>query len=105
MSAKFAGESLSTIGEKRIPGNLHLSGAENVTYVDLALALAKRLNVATTLINPTTAVARGIKIPFKPTYSGLGMARTTKLSGIEPQRLDSLVDQLCEQINGRTKDG
>jgi len=104
MSAKFAGESLSIIGEKRIPGNLHLSGAANVTYVDLAYALAERLNIATTQIEPTTALARGIKIPFKPTYSGLGMARTTKLSGIEPQGLDGLVDHLCEQINVRIKD-
>jgi dTDP-4-dehydrorhamnose reductase len=102
MSAQFAGESLSAIGEKRIPGNLHLSGAENVTYVDLAHALARRLKIATTLINPTTSVARGIKIPFKPTYSGLGMTRTTKLSGVKPQRLDGLVDHLCEQINDRT---
>lgn len=103
MSARFTGESLSTIGEKRIPGNLHLSGAANVTYVDLAQALARRLRGATELIKPTTAVAKGVNIPFKPTYSGLGMHRTTKLSGIGPQPLDGLVDHLFEQISERTK--
>ena len=103
MSARFTGESLSTIGEKRIPGNLHLSGAANVTYVDLAQALTQRLRGATELIRPTTAVAKGINIPFKPTYSGLGMPRTTKLSGIEPQPLDNLVDHLFEQISEQTK--
>jgi len=103
MSARFTGESLSTIGEKRIPGNLHLSGAANVTYVDLAQALTQRLRGATELIRPTTAVAKGINIPFKPTYSGLGMPRTTNLSGIEPQPLDNLVDHLFEQISEQTK--
>lgn len=103
LSARFAGESLSTFGEKRIPGNLHLSGAANITYVDLAQALTRRLRVATELISPTTAVAKGINIPFKPRYSGLGMSRTTKLSGIEPQPLDNLVDHLFEQISERTK--
>lgn len=102
MSARFAGESLSIIGEKRIPGNLHLSGAANVTYVDLAQALARRLRGAAKLIKPTTAVAKGINIPFKPTYSGLGMHRTTNLSGIEPQPLDNLVAHLFEQIDERT---
>jgi len=104
MSARFAGEALSTIGEKRIPGNLHLSGAANVTYVDLAHALAQRLGGARELIRPTTAVAKGINIPFKPTYSGLGMQRTTQLSGIEPQQLDNLVNDLFKQGREGTED-
>jgi dTDP-4-dehydrorhamnose reductase len=104
LSAKFVAESLAVIGERRIPGNLHLSGAANVTYVEFAYALAQRLNAATRLIEPTTAVAKGINIPFKPTYSGLGMARTTKLTGIEPQPLADLVDDLSEQLADRTKD-
>ena len=94
MSVAFVGEALATIGEKRIPGNLHLSGAENVTYVDLAHALALRLGVDTALIRPTTAVAKRVKIPFKPRFSGLGMSRTTQLSGVEPQGLRHLVDDL-----------
>jgi dTDP-4-dehydrorhamnose reductase len=102
MSAEFAGEALSTIGEKRIPGNLHLSGAANITYVDLACALARRLKAPKALIEPTTATAKGINIPFKPTYSGLGMVKTTKLSGLEPQPLDDLVEHLFEQFNDRT---
>ena len=94
MSVDFVGEALATIGEKRISGSLHLSGAENVTYVDLAQAMARQLQVDPALIEPTTATAKGIHIPFKPTYSGLGMARTTALSGIEPQSLARLVEDL-----------
>ena len=97
MSARFAGEALATIGEKRVPGNLHLSGAENVTYVDLALALAAKLGVGSHLIAPTTAVEKGIVIPFKPRYSGLGMDRTTELAGVMPQKLDAVVNDLAVQ--------
>lgn len=97
MSVRFVGEALATIGERRIPGNLHLSGAENVTYVDLANALAERLKVDPALISPTTAVERGVNIPFKPRYSGLGMRRTTKLIGIVPQPLAEVADDLLAE--------
>jgi dTDP-4-dehydrorhamnose reductase len=98
MSVKFVGEALATIGEMRISGNLHLSGAENVSYIDFAYALGKRLNVSTDLIHPTTAVAKGVNIPFKPRFSGLGMTRTTQLTGIEPQRIDHLIDDLITDV-------
>ncbi|MBR0856666.1 sugar nucleotide-binding protein [Bradyrhizobium liaoningense] len=94
MSVQFVGEALATIGERRIPGNLHLSGAENVDYVAFAEALARRLGVDLALIKPSTAVDKGVNIPFKPRFSGLGMARTSQLSGLQPQRLDQLVDDL-----------
>ena len=45
MSVRFVGEALAAIGEKRISGSLHLSGAHNVTYVDLANSVAARLGV------------------------------------------------------------
>lgn len=102
ISVKFAGEALATIGEKRVSGNLHLSGAENVTYVEFAHALARRLGIEPELIRPTTAVEKGVNIPFKPRYSGLGMTRTTQLSGIEPQRLDQLVDDVIADCQGLT---
>lgn len=94
MSSTFVGEALATIGEKRVPGNLHLSGAENVSYVDLAQAVARKLNVDPVLIAPTTATETGVHIAFKPTYSGLGMARTTALCGITPQPLGQVVDDI-----------
>ncbi len=97
MSVRFVGEALATIGEKRIPGDLHLSGAANVTYVDVAIALAERLKIAPTLISPTTAVEKGVNIPFKPRYSGLGMRRTTERSNIVPQTLAEVADDLLAE--------
>jgi dTDP-4-dehydrorhamnose reductase len=98
MSVWFVGEALATIGELRIPGNLHLSGAENVTYVDVANAFARKLNVDVSLIAPTTAVEKGVSIAFKPRYSGLGMTRTTELSGIKPQTLEDVVGDLFSEM-------
>jgi dTDP-4-dehydrorhamnose reductase len=94
MSVRFVGEALATIGEKRISGNLHLSGAENVTYVDFANELAERLGVGRKLIAPTTAVEKEVRILFKPRFSGIGMARTTALTGIRPQPLGEVVQDV-----------
>lgn len=94
ISVRFVGEALATIGEARVAGNLHLSGADNVDYVSFAKALAQRSGVDPALIEPTTSVEKGVHIPFKPTYSGLGMARTTRLTGIEPQPLAAVLADL-----------
>ncbi|MFL6244849.1 MAG: sugar nucleotide-binding protein [Thermoanaerobaculia bacterium] len=97
LSLQFAGDSLARIGELRFAGNLHLSGAENVSYADFARALAARLGVDSSLIAPTTATAQGVQILFKPTFSGIGMRKTKKVTGIEPQTLASVIDDLLMQ--------
>lgn len=94
MSVQFVGKALAAIGAKRVPGCLHLSGAANVSYVDLALAFAAALGVDGSLISPSSATAKGIHIAYKPTYSGLGMERTTRLTGVHPQPLDQVISDL-----------
>jgi dTDP-4-dehydrorhamnose reductase len=103
MSVRFVGEALARIGEQRVAGHLHLSGAENVNYVDFARRLASRLGIGESLIRPTTAVEKGIHIPFKPTYSGLGMRRTTQLCGISPQTFGELVEDLITDYEAHGK--
>jgi dTDP-4-dehydrorhamnose reductase len=96
MSVQFVGEALAAVGEKRQPGNLHLSGAENVSYVDLAFSLAAETAVDSSLIVPTTAEEKGVIIPFKPRFSGLGMQRTTQLTGIKPQDIRDVARDLAQ---------
>jgi dTDP-4-dehydrorhamnose reductase len=98
MSARFVGRALAVVGTKRIAGCLHLSGAANVSYVDLARAFASALGVAVSLISPTSATAKGIHIAYKPTYSGLGMERTTRLTGVHPQPLDQVIADLTRDF-------
>ncbi|WP_413208133.1 sugar nucleotide-binding protein [Rhodospirillum sp. A1_3_36] len=100
MSVRFVGDALATIGEKRVPGNLHLSGADNVSYVDFAQALARHLGYGASVVEPTTSTAKGVHIAFKPTYSGLGMTRTRDLTGLEPQSLDALIRDLFPAGHG-----
>ena len=96
MSARFVGEALATIGEKRIPGNLHLSGAENVSYVDFANLLAERTGVDDRLVHATTSTERGVQLTFQPRFSGLGMRRTTSLCGVKPQALKDVINDLVD---------
>lgn len=94
LSIRFVSEALATIGEQRIPGDLHLSGANNISYVDFALALAKAKGIDPDLIVPTTASAKGVNIAYKPSFSGLGMQRTQALTGIHAQNLIDVVRDL-----------
>ena len=94
VSRRFAANSLAVIAEKRAAGALHISGAENVTYVDFAHILAKTMGVDPKLIIPTTAVAKGVDIPFKPRFSGLGMTRTTACTGLHPQTAEEVVKDI-----------
>ena len=91
MSVHFVGEALVSVGESRAAGHLHLSGSENVDYVAFAKAIADETGVDHALIGRTTASDKGVHIAFKPTYSGLGMERTTALTGLVPQPLMSAI--------------
>ena len=96
ISSRFVGDALATIAEQRACGNLHVSGAENVTYTRLAEVLAARFKVSSELIAPTTATTAGVRLPFKPKFSGLSMEQTTQQVGIEPQSLTDVVSDLVE---------
>ncbi len=98
MSVQFVGSALAAIGGKRVAGGLHLSGSRNVSYVDLAHALAGSLSIDSSLIVPSSATAKGIHIAYKPTYSGLGMERTTQLTGVLPQPLEDVVRDITKDI-------
>ncbi len=97
MSLRFTAESLATIGEKSVPGNLHLSGADNVSYVDLAHKLAEATGVDRKLVALTTFVQMGVRALFAPKYSGMGMTRTTALTGLHPEPLDVVVKYLIDE--------
>lgn len=94
MSVAFVGKSLAYIGEKCFFGNLHLSGSENISYVAFAYAIARKLGVPPSLIQPTTSIEKVVHIAFKPSYSGIGMERTTALTGLKPQPLDQVLNDL-----------
>ncbi len=85
------------LGEKPLAVTYQRSGAENISYVDLASALAAKMGVDPVLLAPTTASEKGVHIAFKPRYSGLGMRRTTEITGVRPQPLADVVSDLLAQ--------
>lgn len=98
MSVRYASEAFATFGELRTAGNLHLSGAANISYYDFALAMAERLHVKPHLISASTATEKGVSLLFKPRYSALSMDRTTALTGIKPQPLDGVISDLMSEL-------
>jgi len=97
ITTRFVGDALATIAESCPSGNLHVSGETNVSYVDLAVGLALRLGIPSELIRPTSATEKGVHIAFKPTSSGIGMQRTTRLTGMKPQSFSDLLDELAAE--------
>jgi dTDP-4-dehydrorhamnose reductase len=97
ISLDYVAESLITIAESGCAGNLHLSGAKNISYTDFACALVDKLGLSRDLVQSTTSIEKGIKMYFAPTYSGLGMERTTQLIKLEPEMLNTVVKYLIDQ--------
>lgn len=94
ISRQFAARSLIRIADARLPGCFHLSGKENLSYADFAIQTVAAMGLPSELVQPTTAVAAGVKIAFQPRFSALGMARTQAQLDIAPQPADSVVADL-----------
>jgi hypothetical protein len=66
-----------------------------LSYFDFAELLARYFKRGG--VRPATAVARGVDLLFKPSYSALGMARTSRLLGIQPQQPSAVIAELAEE--------
>jgi dTDP-4-dehydrorhamnose reductase len=64
-------EALEAIARARVPGVYQLSGARDVTYHDLAVALAASLSAAPELVRRESARARGLPASFLPRHTTL----------------------------------
>jgi dTDP-4-dehydrorhamnose reductase len=101
ISLKFICDSLLRISLLKTPGCLHLSGSANISYVEFAYALADAIGVNRSLIVPSSASEKGINILFKPRFSGLGMNKTTQITGIFPQSIREVIADLINEENYR----
>jgi dTDP-4-dehydrorhamnose reductase len=99
ISLGYVAKSLGILGETPLAGNFHLSGAKNISYFDFAKALADQFDVPDSLLEPTTSVDRGVKVLYLPKYSGIGMIKTSELTGVLPESLDSVVDFVAAEVN------
>ncbi len=97
ISVEFAASGVAKVSLSREPGNFHLSGSENINYVEFSRKLAEQFGFPLDLIEATTSQEKGVSIPFLPKYSGLGMERTQSVLGITPQTIGSVFDDLSKQ--------
>lgn len=104
MPAAAALEALIALGEQRLCG-LHQIGADrDLSYAQIALALAQRMGVDTGLIRPTTSRAAGVVLPAVPRHTTLATTDSEHRLGIAPIRADDVVASLIERVLARRDD-
>lgn len=92
MPVDFVAQALARIGAQQKGGLFHLSGADEVSYADLARSLAQRLGVDAALVRPTTSVAAGVKLQGLPKHSSLDAHDVAESFALPPPRLDAVIE-------------
>jgi len=87
---------IAIIGEKRQAGCYQISGAEDISYYQLAYYLADRLNGSKKLVRAVSAIDKGIKNIFLPKFTSLDFFETTLLCGHRPPVFSEVVDECCD---------
>ncbi|MBQ4861987.1 sugar nucleotide-binding protein [Pseudoalteromonas sp. MMG013] len=101
ITREFASQSIAKIALSGIAGTFHLSGEKNVKYDEFAKNIAITMGHSQKLIEATTSTKAGIKIPFLPLYSGLGMRNTNEVFKIAPQPLQQVVSTIVAQYHAK----
>ena len=95
ISLDYTADAMATLVETGPAGNFHLSGSQDLDYGQFARALAARLGVDAALVAPATSRELGATLAFTPRSSALAMTRTTRITGLLPQSLDAVIDDLA----------
>lgn len=93
MTLPFVTTGLLKIALSAEDGLFHLSGMD-VSYYDLACEIALQLGRPAETVIRTNSVTKGVSLRFRPSYSALGMRRTTALLDIKPLNTTSVASQL-----------
>ncbi|MDO8812212.1 MAG: sugar nucleotide-binding protein [Gallionella sp.] len=94
VSLPYVVAGLLRIGLLEQPGIFHLSGAQDVTYADIARELLIRWGYSLKLLRPVTSADSDIFLPYAPSHPSLGMDRTSEVVGIMPQPLQGCIADL-----------
>jgi dTDP-4-dehydrorhamnose reductase len=89
----FVVEGLVRIGTQQKGGLFHLSGADEVSYADLARSLARRLGVDSALVRPTTSTAAGVTLQSLPKHSSLDPREAEATLSLQAPRLDAVIER------------
>jgi dTDP-4-dehydrorhamnose reductase len=84
------------VGQEKRSGCYQVSGAEDVSYFDVANYLATQLNRPATLVQSVSAVDKGIKKTFLPRFTTLSCSSTIALCGQKPPHFTEVVQESFE---------
>jgi dTDP-4-dehydrorhamnose reductase len=93
MTTPHVAAGLMRIALSGLDGIFHLSGTD-VSYFDLAREIARELGAAPEMVVRTNSAAKGVSLRFRPSYSALGMSRTTRSLGIPRQSVREVASHL-----------
>ena len=92
MPVGYVAQALTRIGAAGRSGLYHLSGADEVSYVDLARSLASRLGADRTLVRATTSAAAGVALQTIPKHSSLDAHAVADAFTLPPPSLDAVIE-------------
>lgn len=92
----LAVDALTGVGRRRLPGIVQVSGAEDVTYADVAHCLAYRLRASHDLVRPMRSCDAGIPLEAAPVYATLDTSRLQEELNLRPPSVWTALDALLD---------
>lgn len=90
-------DALLATADSNADGVFHLSGAEEMSYAELARRLAMRIGADPALVCSVPSTISGTKVLFRPEHPGIAMLRTQARLGIAPEPTDHLINVLTRK--------
>lgn len=82
-----------SIGHGKQAGCYHVSGAQDVSYYDIAVYLAKCLQQSELLVQATSAIEHGMQKSFLPRFTTLDCSSTIAICGSKPPQFTEVMQE------------
>lgn len=88
---------LTILGEQKLPGIYHLSGAKDLSYFEFSLQLARLMGVDKNLIKPIT-LEKDKSIQYIPKYNRLDMSYSNAFFNMKREPISNLIKTLYSEL-------
>ncbi|TAK76562.1 MAG: NAD-dependent epimerase/dehydratase family protein [Gammaproteobacteria bacterium] len=89
---------LISVGQKKQGGYYHVSGAQDVSYYDVAAYLVSYLNQPASLAQAVTASEKGINPHFLPRFTTLDCTSTITLTDYKPMYFSEVLHECFDNL-------
>ena len=98
ISLPYAVNAIIRVGEERLPGVTHVAAKEDITYKQMALYIARKMNADMQLVQPVEARESGLTFEHIPFYTSLDASKLKSELGMEPPNVWSVLDDLVHEV-------